>query len=84
MISKETYSLCISYLKSPAMIEKIRRSENLNHLWEIAQDLNNNKILSNSKLANISSDICDLKKRRNRKKLERVKETIINSIKRIK
>lgn len=84
MISKETYNLSVSYLKTPAMIEKIQRTENLNYLWEIAQELNNNKFLSNKNLSTISYHIYNLKKRRNRRKLEEVKGIILNTIKKIK
>ena len=78
MITQATYNLNVSYLKS--RLDKIRKSENLNYLWEIALELNNNKVLSNAKLQIISNHLYHLKQRRNSKKLASVKEMLIRSI----
>ena len=43
MITKETYNLSVSHLKT--QIEKIESTENLNFLWEVALKLNNNKLI---------------------------------------
>lgn len=78
MITQATYNLSVSYLKS--QLDKIRQSENLNYLWEIALELNSNKVLSNAKLQTISNHLYKLKQRRNSKRLATVKEMLINSI----
>jgi hypothetical protein len=78
MITQATYNLSVAYLKS--QLDKIRRSENLNYLWGIALELNNNKVLSNPKLQIISNHLYNLKQRRNSKRLATVKEMLIRSI----
>ena len=77
MITQATYNLSVSHLKS--QLDKIRQSENLNYLWSIALELNNNKVLSNPKLQIISNHLYNLKQRRNSKRLA-VKEMLIRSI----
>jgi hypothetical protein len=78
MITQATYNLSVSYLKSH--LNKIRQSENLNYLWSVALELNNNKVLSNAKLRIISNHLYNLKQRRNSKRLATVKEMLISSI----
>jgi len=78
MITPATYNLSVSHLKS--QLDKIRQSENLNYLWSIALELNNNKVLSNAKLQIISNHLYNLKQRKNSKRLETVKKMLINSI----
>ena len=81
MITQATYNLSVSYLKSH--LDKIRQSENLDYLWDIALELNNNKVLSNAKLQIISNHLYNLKQRKNSKRLATVKETLIRSIHKI-
>ena len=78
MITQATYNLSVSYLKS--QLGKIRQSENLHYLWDIALELNSNKVLSNAKLQIISNHLYNLKQRRNSKRLATVKEMLISSI----
>ena len=78
MITQETINMSISYLKTK--IDKIQNTENLNYLWEIALELNNNKALTNTKLQAISKNLYDLKRRMNKNKLNAVKQILIHTI----
>ncbi len=78
MITQETINMSISYLKTK--IDKIQNTENLNYLWEIALELNNNKALTNTKLQAISKNLYDLKRRMNKNKLNAVKQILIYTI----
>jgi hypothetical protein len=48
-------------------------------LWEIAQELNRDKFLSNKALSNISHDLTKIKARRNIKAFERVRQIILKA-----
>jgi len=78
MTTQETINMSISYLKTK--IDKIQNTENLNYLWEIALELNNNKALTNTKLQAISKNLYDLKRRMNKNKLNAVKQILICTI----
>jgi hypothetical protein len=81
MIAQDTLNLSLSHMKTK--FDKVQNSENLNFLWEIALELNNNKALSNAKLQVISNHLYHLKKRTNKKKLDAVKEVLITAIQRL-
>jgi len=81
MIAQDTLNLSLGHMKTK--FDKVQNSENLNFLWEIALELNNNGALSNAKLQVISNHLYHLKKRMNKKKLDAVKEVLITAIKRL-
>jgi hypothetical protein len=81
MVTQATMNMSISYLKT--QIDKIQSSENLNYLWEIALELNNNKALTNTKLQAISKNLYDLKRRMNKNKLNAVKQILIYTIQKV-
>ena len=81
MIARDTLNLSLSHMKTK--FDKVQNSENLNFLWEIALELNNNGALSNAKLQVISNHLYHLKKRTNKKKLDAVKEVLITAIQRL-
>ncbi len=60
-------------------IQRIKSTENPNVLWEIAQELNRDKFLSNKALSNISHDLTKIKARRNIKAFERVRQIILKA-----
>jgi len=71
-----------NYKVSKDVILTIQTTENLNYLWDIAQELNNNRQLSNQKLKQISNDLYKIKQRFNKAKLGKVKEELIRAINR--
>jgi len=63
-----------------AVLKKLQNCS-LNYLWDIAQELNHDKLISNRQLAEISRIIYKLKQRSNKKQLAKLVETLSKTIK---
>jgi hypothetical protein len=76
LTSKYTWSQS----RKEIVLKKLQNGS-LNYLWDIAQELNHDQLISNHKLAEISRIIIKLKQRSNKKQLAKLVETLSKTVK---